>query len=1100
MIIGGTQAIREKQMEILKSIGREMPRFLVVLYVLLLSQAMYAATSASMNGHVKDTQGAPVNGADIVIVHKPSGTTATAKSGTNGAFYQSGLRVGGPYTMRISAAGHESVEISVGFLQPGNQGAPSISLQPLADVEEIVVTVSQPDADTQLNNGVGSAYTSDDLQNQPSGTRDAIKTLLRDPLAYSSGEGNLSVAGVNPRFNGLSIDGSLQQDDFGLGSNTYATERSPVNLDAIESVSLVASDYSASASGFTGGLVNITTKSGANEWDGSVFYYFQNDEHIGDSYADGRNYSPGTFDEKELGFTIGGPIIEDSMFFFLSIDEFESTESIDFGAFDANNGIQPGFFEALRKVIQDVYGYDPGTRPQVASTPVTSERTLIKFDWNINEFHRFSVTHQITKESSTAVGASQFSSNWIDIPVDLDSTTLQLFSDWSDVASTTIRVNTKNFARGQNCRAGSGVGAMEISNVSASELAGTPLDGLLTGRVSLNAGCDRFRHANAYNDERIQVYGALDYMIEDHILQVGVEIETFDLYNLFVPSSAGRFRFFGYTGLVSRTARVDYVNTVSNNAEDGAAAWGYTKQTLFVQDIFEPWEHVEVSVGTRWERFAQDDHPASSSELEQAYGVDSETNLDGRSVFLPRASVRWTGLPDTVVSAGFGLFSGGDPKVWTSNAFQVPTVFARQSNAQNVSPLSVPAELIARVGSASTGVPIDVIAENFEIPSDWKLSFRLDHTFDLVVGDVNLGENLEFSLQYLRTATNNGFQWRNLAQTELSDAQPTGVAPDGRIIYADLDNLRILNLTQLRNFSDGYSQTFSVALANQYDFGLDASVSYAWQDVNMVTEGGSSRGISNWRGILDIDRNDPSPRNSPYAIEHSFKFNVGFQRELALGILARADVFGRVNTESKFTYTFDTNWDNSLFGRAGAGESPYDNNPLYVPEGDNDPRVVYAPGFDRGAFQAYIAENDIPSGIHDPYSADSGWNNIWDFRIQVSMPGLQSLNQYVGENTVKFILDIENVLNLLNDEWGVFEYGPRYGQAPIIRADLVAASDVAENGVAGATALKGDAPRTTCQAEGDCLYRFNSFRELLLAFPNGPRSVYQIRFGIRIDL
>lgn len=1074
--------------------------FLVVAVALLISQASYAATSASVNGYVKDVHGSPISGASITIEHEPSGTTAIAKSGTNGTFYQSGLRVGGPYRILVDAPGYESAEVSAGYLKPGNQAAPAIALQSDSNMDEIVVTARRPDEGTLLNNGVGSAYTSEDLQNQPSGTRDAIKTLLRDPLAHSSGEGNLSVAGVNPRFNGLAIDGSLQQDDFGLGSNTYATERSPVNLDAIESVSLVSSDYSASASGFTGGLVNITTKSGANEWDGSVFYYFQNDGHIGDTYDGNRSYSPGTFDETELGVTLGGPIVEDTMFFFVSIDQFESTESVDFASFDANNGIQSGFFDALRGVIQDVYDYDPGTRPAVASTPVTSDRTLIKFDWNVNEFHRFSVTHQITKETSTSVGASRLSSNWIDIPVDLDSTTLQLFSDWTDLISTTLRFNTKNFERGQNCRAGPGVGALEISNIRADELAGTPLAGLLTGRVSINAGCDRFRHANAYNDERVQVYAAMDYLLQDHILKFGFEVETFDLYNLFVPSSAGRFRFVGYSGLASRTARVDYVNTVTNNAEDGAAAWGYSKQTFFAQDIFEPWPDVELSLGARLERYTQDDRPASSRELQQTYGIRSETNLDGRSVFLPRASVRWTGLTNTVVSGGFGLFSGGDPKVWTSNAFQVPTVFARLSNAQDVSPLTVPSELVVRVGAATAGVPIDVISHNFEIPSDWKLSLRLDHTFDFEVGDFDLGEDFSLAVQYLRTTTNNGFQWRNLAQTELRESQPTGTAPDGRVIYADLDNLRILNLTQLRNFSGGSSQTFSVALEKEYELGLDVSVSYAWQDVNMVTEGGSSRGISNWRGIVDVDRNDPSPRNSPYAKEHSYKFNVGYQREIARGILARADLFGRIYTESKFTFTFDTNWDNSLFGRAGAGESPYDNNPLYVPKGDNDPRVVYGPGFDRSAFQQYLAENDVPSGIHKPYSGDAGWNNIWDLRFQVSVPGLSTFNQYFGENSVKFVLDIENVLNLLNDEWGVFEYGPSFGQAPIVRADLVSASDVAANGVAGATALKGDSPRTECQQPGDCVYRFNSFREYALTFPNGPRSVYQIRFGIRLDL
>ena len=1062
-------------------------------------QTLLAATSASVNGTVTDAEGNPVADATVTILHATSGTTATAVSGANGTFYQSGLRVGGPYTFSVKAEGFTDAEIPNINLQPGLQTAPSIVLRgEYEDAEDLVVTAVRPGQATLLNNGIGSSYSSEDIANQPSGERDAIKTLLRDPLAHSEGEGNLSVAGVNPRFNGLAIDGSLQQDDFGLSRNTYATERSPINLDAIESVSLVASDYSVQASGFTGGLVNITTKSGGNEWDGSVFYYFQNEGHIGDTYAGDRSYSAGAFNEIEAGFTIGGPIIQDELFIFFSLDEFESSESVDFGQYDSNNGVMPGFFEAFRNVIRDTYGWDPGGRPAVSSTPVSSERTLVKVDWNANEFHRVSLTHQITKEMSTSVGAARFESNWIDLPVDLDSTTIQLFSDWTDQLSSTARINRKTFMRGQNCRAGPGVGAMEIDNIDGDDLRGTPLEGLLTGSVDLDAGCDRFRHANAYNDERLQVLVAIDYVLGSNIVQFGAEVEAFDLFNLFVPGSAGRFLFNGYDGLVDRIARVDYVNTVTNNAADGAAEWGFGKQTLFVQNNWEPMPNLEMSLGARFERFTQSDSPVASRELMLNYGIDSSANIDGRSLFLPRMSFRYVGFDDTIVSGGLGLFAGGDPKVWTSNVFQVPTVFTRAYGARDVDPTRIPQTLLDQVAATPEGTPIDVLAEDFEIPSDWKLSLRMDRTLDL--SGLKLGDGYSFVVQYLHTQTNNGFQWRNLAQTDLPAALPTGTAPDGRVIYADLDRLGLLNLTQLRNFSGGNSQIVTFSLAKSFDFGLDASASYAWQNVEMVTEGVSSRGISNWRNIQDVDRNNPSARDSPHEVEHAYKFNFGYERGLGAGIIARADVFGRVNTGYRYTVTFDTHWSNALFGRAGAGESPYDNTPLYIPTDENDPRVVYSRNFDKEGFFNWIAENGFPSGIHEPYSEYADWNAIWDLRLQLTIPGLSAFNQYVGENTVKVILDIDNVLNLLNDEWGVFEYGPRYNQLNVVRSDLISVADMERRGVDGASALTGDSPRTTCQSATDCVYRFTRFRDYSIQFPNGPRSVYKIRFGIRIDL
>ena len=958
-------------------------------------------------------------------------------------------------------------------------------------------TASVRDAARDLNNGVGSAYTAADIADQPSITRDVIRTLLRDPLAQSAGEGNLSVGGVNPRFNGLAIDGSLQQDDFGLGTSTYATSRSPINLDAVESASLVASDYSVSASGFTGGLVNITTKSGTNEWDGAAFYYFHGNDQVGETYDGDRTFMPAAFEEKEYGFSVGGPLAADRLFVFLSYDEFEAVEPVDFAAFDSSRGIQPGFFEALRGFVQDVYGYDPGGRPASAATPEGSKRTLVKFDWNAGLAHRASLTYQRSRETGTSVAAERLTSAWIDIPVDLTAYTAQLFSDWNDRASTTLRANLKAFTRGQNCRA-QGVGALEFDNLDAAGVAGSPLEGLITGSADVIAGCDRFRHANAYDDERLQFYAALDYLVGDHILRVGGEHESFDLFNLFMPSSNGRFVFRDFDAITSRTARVDYVNVPSNDVAEGAAAWSYGKTTLFVQDTWQARPHLELTAGVRYERFTQDDLPPFNQTVADTYGIRTDRGLDGLDLLMPRLSFRWTGLPRTVVTGGLGRFSGGDPKVWTSNVFQAPTVFARVT-ATGVSPTTVPAELRAAV-AAGNPVAIDAIAPDFEVPSDWKASLRVERDLDLVFGGLNFGKGYTLTAQALLAWTGNGFLWTNLAQTRLAQAQPTGIAPDGRTIYADLDDLGILNLVALDKHSEGTSRILTAALGKRYDTGFDLQASYAWQDVDAVTEGFSSRGISNWRGIADADRNRPSARTSPYQVTHSVKLNAGYERAVGPGFRVRADVFGRAWSGERFTYTFDVDRGNALFGRAGAGESPYDNNPLHIPARGDDPMVVYGARFDRDAFFAYLDANDVESGIHAPYSADAGINQVWDFRLRLELPGIGALNRWVGENRASLVLDIENVLNLLNDEWGTYDAGPRFGQAAIVRADLVSVADVAALGIDAAPALGGDAPRTTCLQQSDCIYRFNSFRDVASAFPVGSRSVYRIRLGFRIDL
>ena len=226
------------------------------------------------------------------------------------------------------------------------------------------------------------------------------------------------------------------------------------------------------------------------------------------------------------------------------------------------------------------------------------------------------------------------------------------------------------------------------------------------------------------------------------------------------------------------------------------------------------------------------------------------------------------------------------------------------------------------------------------------------------------------------------------------------------------------NLVALGNHGEGASRILTAALGKRYDTGFDLQVSYAWQDVEAVTEGFSSRGISNWRGIADADRNRPSARTSPYQVTHSVKLNAGYERAFGQGFRVRADVFGRAWSGDRFTYTFDVDRGNALFGRAGAGESPYDNSPLYVPARGGDPTVAYGAGFDREAFFAYLDANEIESGIHAPYSADAGMNQVWDLRVRLELPGIPAVNRWVGENHASLVLDVENVLNLLNDRLG----------------------------------------------------------------------------------
>ncbi len=1070
---------------------------MLVLSAVLAGQAMAQDTAASLRGSVLTEDGSPIAGASIVILHVPSGTVARSTASATGSFFQSGLRVGGPYQVTITREGYEPTIVEGLFVDPGVQDPLRFLMVSTGVVSDrILVTGSRFVEAAELNSGVGSVYGSEDIRNQPALDRDVIRTLLRDPLAASRGTGNLSVAGVNPRFNALAIDGSLQQDNFGLGANTYATNRSPINLDAVESVSLVASDYSVTASNFTGGLVNIVTRSGTNEFRGNAYYAHKHDSMIGNKFGD-RRFDPGEVREKEYGFTLGGPILRDRLFFFVSYDEYESGAPFDFTNADTVAQRNPAAFDALRPIIQQTYGFDPGPRPASGNNAITSERLLTKFDWNINEDHRASFTYQSTKETGTAISAGSFESAWYDIPLDLTAYSAQLFSDWSNNFSTTFRINYTEFVRGQICRAGPGIGELEI-RLAPANVAGTPLQGLIGGNTTLLAGCDRFRHANEYNDDRLQVFLSGDYILGDHVLTFGTEYEEFNLFNLFMQLSRGGFVFNNYQQLVNRTPQqVLYRNVPSNDLNDAAAAWGFDKWTFFLQDQWAVTPDLQLSLGMRYERISQSDRPAFSQPILTEYGVRTDNNLNGKDLWLPRVGFLFTGMDRTTISGGFGLFSGGSPAVWVSNAFQQPFVQAVLTGQQNVSVFDVPQQAI-NIVAAGTPVPGDFIGPGFNIPSDWKASLRFERAFDLGA----LGDNYRLTAQYLFTKPKDAFRWEMASQTRLPQTQALGVAPDGRPIYADLNALGIRSLTELTNASGGQSHVYTLGLGKSFESGFDFDVAYVHQNVKFLSEGTSSQGISAWRGIADTDRNNPSPRTSLFQIEHAFKISLGYQRAFFGDYMTRINAFGQIYSGDNWfpSFRFIATQNNHLFGRAGAGENPFDNNPLYVPTPGGDSRVVFAPGFNQSAFFDFVEREGLPTGqIVAPFSRTSRWNNQWDLRFQQELPGIPGLGRWASENRFSAVVDIKNFLNLLNKDWGTLYTGPANGQAAIVTADLISAADLAALGITGAPALTGDQPRTVCTSQSACVYRFNQFNGQDTSFRQARPSVYEIRLTLRYD-
>jgi len=426
--------------------------FGVLASVFLTTPAFAQETTSAIRGVVTDSSGAVVSGAEISVVHEPSGSVSSQVTNEQGVFLARNLRVGGPYLVTGESGAKYGAVDSI-FLELSETERVRLVLSAAESVEEIVV-VGQAVNAGGLITGPRSTLSASQIGDIASVNRDLKDAVATQPfvnvysISFNSDDTeSISIAGTNARYSAFSVDGIGQSDDFGLEYGGYPGVKSPLSLDSVEQVSVSVVDYDVRDSGSTAGVINVVTKSGTNELSGSAYGFTTSDSWVGDE-IDGQELTVGEFEEDTKGFTLGGPILEDKLFFFVNYDKFEKSEPGIWGASGSGalrevDGVTVADADRIIAIANDVYGYDAGS----ASGGVNSlldEDSLIKLDWNINDSHRATYTRQTSENndvreyggSNTVLALT--SGNYIKT-TDLSADSFQVFSDWNDKLSTTFR-------------------------------------------------------------------------------------------------------------------------------------------------------------------------------------------------------------------------------------------------------------------------------------------------------------------------------------------------------------------------------------------------------------------------------------------------------------------------------------------------------------------------------------------------------------------------------------------------------------------------------------------------------------------------------------
>lgn len=704
------------------------PRSAVAVAVALVAAAPALAqnTSAALGGRVLDAGGRPVAGASVTILHVDSGSLVTATTDAEGRYAARGLRVGGPYTVTaVRGSDRESREGL--FLN-------------LAETASLDLTVGVPATQTITITGSGDRFRSDQMgagTNLGSRALAAAPSIGRNLQDYARSDprlaqtdkanGGISAAGQNSRFNSITIDGVATNDTFGLETNNLPTIKQPISIDAIQSVQVNISNYDVTQKGYTGANINAVTKSGTNEFKGSLYTVYRSDSFVGPRYnrTSDTYFAPPAFKEATTGFTLGGPILKDRLFFFASYEEFTSSRgSPTFGPLGStltNVGITQAAIDQAVAIARNTWGIDIGGSAIPQGLQVEVKDTLLKLDWNISDEHRASLRYTKTEQDEPQLngfGTSSLSlsSWWFNQTKTVETLVGQWFGDWTPTFSTELKVSKRDYDSVPVLPGRLPAIGLRFSGVAP----GAPT-GFSTANRFLNFGSENSRHLNILRTKTDDVYAGGTWTVGDHELKFGVDYAKNEIYNAFIQNSLGNYTFgcepnvaysFGTpTDCNALTPAQRELATLENfqrgrpsaftlaaplpgrTLDDGVAIWTLENTGAFLQDSFPVGKNLNLMVGVRVDQQGVPTAPIRNPGVAAAkvagsvtstgtytgtvvresggFGADNTVTLDGETLVQPRFGFNWK-LPterQAQLRGGFGLFQGAAANVWLSNPF-----------------------------------------------------------------------------------------------------------------------------------------------------------------------------------------------------------------------------------------------------------------------------------------------------------------------------------------------------------------------------------------------------------------------------------------------
>lgn len=1028
-------------------------KFTFILLSLFIGSAtlMAQVTTSNLSGKITDSKGEALAGATVVAVHVPSGTTYATFCDNAGNYRIQNMRVGGPYKVDVSFVGYSTATYTDIYLRLGETYVQNGQLtETTTSLQEVVVTAGIRNSIlSSERSGTQTNISGRDLVNMPT-----ISRSIADFTKFTPQSQGNSFGGRDSRFNTITIDGAAFNNNFGLSSNPLpGGNAQPIALDAIEEISVSMAPYDVRQSQFTGASINAVTRSGDNTFKGSVYSYIRPKTFTG-NMVDGREVT-GARERNSLniGGRIGGPIIENKLFFFLS-GEYE-TESIPGVTWKpSTDGVaNPDLMisrttEAdmirVRNHLLNTYNYDPGKYKDFDPFKNVNTKILARIDWNINKNHR------LTLRYNDVVGTSDQQTNANSGPPNNARNSGRISSQ--SLAFSNAFYGFKNTVRSMTGELNSSF-TPKISNkflasytfIQDTRTSNSDIfpfvDIWQGGDQYMSFGYELFTFNNDVTNKTLTITNNLTANLTNHTITAGVSFDRLFFRNSYIREGTSYYRYNSVDDFINGADPIGFGITYGYNGVDApgaTATFGFA--AAYVQDEWQVVPRLKVTGGVRLEL------PLYLDKLTDNPAIAALTFIDGKKmdvgswpesklVVSPRLGFNWdvNGDRSLQIRGGTGLFTGMLPFVWFTNqptnagTIQSPEIGWGPGNA-NLVGLEFNPDYKAFLAANPTLFPttpgtlpdnstLAQVGKQFKFPQIWRSNLAFD---------IELPWNMIFTGEAIYSKDINAVQ-----QININLAAPTGqlAGPDNRDFWTNSTaakvNSNVSAATELVNTKEGYQYSLTAMLTKNFSRGFSGMFAYTYTMAKDISTNPGSSAYSAYSSNTAVGSlNDPGLSYSGYATPHKLIGNVSYKLEYTKNLATTFSLVYQGFQMGRWTYTYsnDLNGDgvssDIMYVPASIDEITFVN---YTPTGG----VVMTKEEQAQAFWNYINRNDYLKTRLGDYAERFGEVRGWLHRFDAKI--LQDVFTNFGSSrkyTLQVSLDMLNVGNMINDAWGVWTYHP----------------------------------------------------------------------------